>query len=457
MDLKDSKEMWDKLKSICTKVGQGVVYSILQELFHYLKITKPKEYKKPVMQIFAKVKCLCKCLRMAMTPNRDFWNTIAIVITLDSLHEDFDTTIASLLETGDKTIDQIQSILQSKEAKNLSKQATGDTGDLVMAFRDKRPKKKANTDDEYYNCHKFGHFGRNCFLPDRKLSRTTQQSRREELRRRDSRRRRSGIQSNTPNRGHQAVENRAPKHNDDSKPEPFAPGPVGNVFIVRKQRLEKLGTNSTWFLDSCASRHLCNDQTLFSDLKAKSIDFVTAAGQVIRTEEIGTVVIPLVDGNNIELHNVAFAPRCDLNLISLGQLQETGITYYDNPTTMTLMRHGKVIAQAKRTRNLFTLELAHPGKAMAMTIQSKATQAMAITERGRPTHLVSQNKRIRLWHRRLTHVSDARVVRAAKLVDGIVFEQEGRKYNPAEVLIDSDDSNATLDKKELPIQLSAET
>lgn len=49
MDLKDPKEMWDKLKSICTKFGQGVVYSILQELLHYPKITKPKGYEKPVM------------------------------------------------------------------------------------------------------------------------------------------------------------------------------------------------------------------------------------------------------------------------------------------------------------------------------------------------------------------------------------------------------------------------
>ncbi len=46
-----------------------------------------------------------------MTPGRDLWDTIAIVIALDSLHEDFDMTTASLLETGDKMIDEIQSIL----------------------------------------------------------------------------------------------------------------------------------------------------------------------------------------------------------------------------------------------------------------------------------------------------------------------------------------------------------
>ena len=45
-----------------------------------------------------------------MTLGQDLWDIITIVIALDLLHEDFDTTTASLLKTGDKTIDQIQSI-----------------------------------------------------------------------------------------------------------------------------------------------------------------------------------------------------------------------------------------------------------------------------------------------------------------------------------------------------------
>lgn len=71
-----------------------------------------------------------------MTPRQDLWDKIAIVIALDTLHDDFDTTTTSLLETGDKTIDQIQSILQLKEAKNISKQITAAVGDLAIAFRD---------------------------------------------------------------------------------------------------------------------------------------------------------------------------------------------------------------------------------------------------------------------------------------------------------------------------------
>lgn len=40
-----------------------------------------------------------------MTLNKDFWNIIVIMIALDSLSKDFDTTIASLLKISDKTID----------------------------------------------------------------------------------------------------------------------------------------------------------------------------------------------------------------------------------------------------------------------------------------------------------------------------------------------------------------
>lgn len=107
MNFKDPKKMWDKLKRIYTKVSQEVAYLILQELFHYSKIAKPKRYKKSVMQIFAKVKYFCKYLCSAMTLGQNLLDTIAIVIALDLLYKDFDIIIISLLEISDKTINQI--------------------------------------------------------------------------------------------------------------------------------------------------------------------------------------------------------------------------------------------------------------------------------------------------------------------------------------------------------------
>ena len=164
-----------------------------------------------------------------------------------------------------------------------------------MAFRDSNgPKKKAHRDEECFNYHKLGHFGCDYHQPDRRLARIEGPSTRE------CTNNRSGSQ--TPHRVHQAAENAE----DSDNVEPFAPGPVGKACMAKKQQLKKVDTN-IWFLNLYASRHLCNNCKLFRSTHAKNIDFLTAAGQVIRTNKIGTVAIPLLNGKTIELHNVAYA------------------------------------------------------------------------------------------------------------------------------------------------------
>lgn len=80
-----------------------------------------------------------------MTSGHDLCNTFAIVISLDTLHNNFDTTTTSLLEIGNMIIDQIQNILQSKETKNLSKQSIRAVRDIAMTFRDNYSRKKKGT------------------------------------------------------------------------------------------------------------------------------------------------------------------------------------------------------------------------------------------------------------------------------------------------------------------------
>ena len=74
---------------------------------------------------------------------------------------------------------------------------------------------------------------------------------------------------------------------------------------------------------------------------------------------------------------------------------------------------------------------------IAPTITSTATQAIAITRRGRHTHVISKHKKVRIWHRRLGH---ARVICAAKLTTGMGnFNEE---YDPTEIYSDSNASES---------------
>lgn len=59
MDFKDPKKIYNKLKNICIKIGQRVVYFIFQKLLNYPKINKPNRYDKLAMQIFAEIQYFC--------------------------------------------------------------------------------------------------------------------------------------------------------------------------------------------------------------------------------------------------------------------------------------------------------------------------------------------------------------------------------------------------------------
>lgn len=113
-----------------------------------------------------------------------------------------------------------------------------------MTFRDKGPKKKANSDNEYYNCHKLEYFERDCFLLDWRLNRMTQQSRKGESQRRDSHKGRSG-QSNIPNRAYHIVEN---KYNNNPNLKSFAFGPLEMLLWLESKNCKnsKLIAPGSW-------------------------------------------------------------------------------------------------------------------------------------------------------------------------------------------------------------------
>ena len=119
------------------------------------------------MSIFADVRFLIKRLHISIALDRNIWDNIAIVVALNSLHNDFSTTTKSILKRGDKIINKIQQILAFTEVKFISKHITGSTEDLAMMSKSRNlTKRKASSKDKYFNYRKLGHWRRDCTLPD---------------------------------------------------------------------------------------------------------------------------------------------------------------------------------------------------------------------------------------------------------------------------------------------------
>lgn len=148
------------------------------------------------------------------------------------------------------------------------------------------------------------------------------------------------------------------------------------------------------------------------------------------------VQIALVNGKGIKLEGVTLVPDCESNLILLGQLQDNEITYYNNASLILLMQDGLPIAYARRDRNLFILDLATPGKVMQVNTN---IQAIITTGRGRPIHLISRIKKVRIWHQRFGYASNAKIIRALKLLDGI--GNLGGEYDLADIYSNSEAFN----------------
>ena len=103
-------------------------------------------------------------MRVAIIPNKDIWDSITIVMVINSLHKDFDLIISRLLEQKrDKTTDKIQQILSFAKAKFIIEREIDIIADLGYMSRNNNPsynqKQKATLNNKCYNCYKIRHFG----------------------------------------------------------------------------------------------------------------------------------------------------------------------------------------------------------------------------------------------------------------------------------------------------------
>ena len=110
-------------------------------------------------------------LQSAVTEQRTIWDSITLVVALDSLHNDFKITTAPLLHSGNKDIKEIQQIVTSTEEANLAKRVVEVIADLTMIIKKKQPKRSdSRQNEECFNCGRKGYYTKDCHSSTRNFT-----------------------------------------------------------------------------------------------------------------------------------------------------------------------------------------------------------------------------------------------------------------------------------------------
>lgn len=129
---------------------------------------------------------------------------------------------------------------------------------------------------------------------------------------------------------------------------------------------------------------------------------------IIRLEQVRTDILSHEHSSQLIFSNIVYIPEYYSNLISLGQLQETSILYYNYLKCIILKQKRNTIRSTTRKKKFFVFN-----------IQFLLGKVMLAKKRGKFTYLLSKNLQIKLQHQPLENASNTRVIETFKLVDRI--------------------------------------
>ena len=174
---------------------------------------------------------------------------------------------------------------------------------------------------------------------------------------------------------------------------------AGNVLLAKSR--------SDWIVDSGATSHMCNNRTMFTELRQlESYDRVKLGdGSTLQVTKEGTVDVDMVlrDGTRrgCTLMKVLHVPELAYNLINVSKAVDAGKTvFFEDSMCEFRNESGEAIAIGIKEGSLYGLKIAR-----------KSKESVNMAEH--------QNEK-RLWHRRLGHINEQSM---KKLVDKDLVSQ----------------------------------
>ena len=143
--------------------------------------------------------------------------------------------------------------------------------------------------------------------------------------------------------------------------------PAGEPIQLEEERVfaqidkrDKQHKHRRWILDTGATNHMTEARSTFSELNSGIRGTVNFGdGSVVEIEGCNTILFVSKGGEYCKLTNVYFIPRLKANLVSLGQLDETGCFISIERGLLKICdNQRRLLTQARRTTNrLYILEL----------------------------------------------------------------------------------------------------
>jgi hypothetical protein len=166
----------------------------------------------------------------------------------------------------------------------------------------------------------------------------------------------------------------------------------------------EVGREDVWFLDSGCSNHMCRDKTLFSNLN-ESFRQIVKLGNNMKMSVMGKRNVRLQVSEFVHvITEVFYVPELRNNLLSIGQLQEKGLTIF--------FQHRKC-------------QIYHPEKGLIIQTEMSANRTFFLLARSplvKATcfYTTSQDWSY-LWHCRYGHLSykGLRTLQFKKMVHGL--------------------------------------
>jgi len=204
--------------------------------------------------------------------------------------------------------------------------------------------------------------------------------------------------------------------NCKAKPKNNGSNDVSDAMTAIACNTEMIDKPKTWYLDSGATKHMCNDKRIFETIKDDNqLKVYTAAEHFVKSNGVGDINLNIKTNqnvtNSVKLKNALYVPELRNNLLSVSSVTDNGytVTFKKNRATIN-RKDGSIVLTATKREHLYV-------------INEKKEYAAFIDEKDQIN--------LRKWHQRYGHlnVTDLKAMQSKNMVKGINFASKTNEIN----------------------------